>query len=468
MNRNKQNNYYSFLVLDILCLLFSLIIAYYLRHKNFELFSIGIYKEILFVLVAVNVLLFFTTDPFEDVLVRGYYVEFRKTLAYVILNFFITILYMFVVKTSSDYSRITLVLTYIIYLFSSYICRITLKWYYRKKSIDAIKNGEKSLLIVCKGNELADSINRINNSYVTHRITAAYVVDNKGSDESVKSLNSEEVLKFISTNWVDDILILCDYKKIPKKVLSGFKDSGIPIHIKLDRIVFFEDKKQIINTFGDYDVITAVTNEYSNWDMFVKRVVDIIGGVIGCIITLFLIIIIGPIIYIKSPGPIIYVSDRVGKNGKIFKFYKFRSMVMNADDLKETLKDNNRVKDGFMFKLDDDPRIIPGIGHFIRKTSLDEFPQFFNVLKGDMSLVGTRPPTLDEWNRYTPYYRSRLSIKPGITGLWQVSGRSNITDFNEVVRLDNEYINNWSLGLDIKILFKTVFMMFKKDKEGAL
>ena len=134
---------------------------------------------------------------------------------------------------------------------------------------------------------------------------------------------------------------------------------------------------------------------------------------------------------------------------------------MNADDLKDELRKQNRNKDGMMFKIKDDPRIIPGIGHFIRKTSLDEFPQFFNVLKGDMSLVGTRPPTLDEWQKYSPYYRSRLSVKPGITGMWQISGRSNITDFDEVVKLDNEYINNWSINLDIKILFKTILYLFK-------
>ena len=194
---------------------------------------------------------------------------------------------------------------------------------------------------------------------------------------------------------------------------------------------------------------------------------DIIGGIVGCLITLVLIVLIGPIIYMKSPGRIINSSNRVGKNGKVFKFYKFRSMVTNADELKKELMKQNRVKDGMMFKIENDPRIIPGIGNFIRKTSLDEFPQFFNVLKGDMSLVGTRPPTLDEWNKYSPYYRSRLSIKPGITGVWQVSGRSNITDFNEVVRLDNEYIDNWSLSLDIKLLFKTVIDIFKKDENGA-
>ena len=129
---------------------------------------------------------------------------------------------------------------------------------------------------------------------------------------------------------------------------------------------------------------------------------------------------------------------------------------MDAEERKKELMAQNDIKDGMMFKMDNDPRIIKGIGNFIRDYSLDEFPQFWNVLIGDMSLVGTRPPTVDEWEKYEMHHRSRLAFKPGLTGMWQVSGRSNITDFEEVVRLDTEYIKKWSPGLDIMILFKTV------------
>ena len=151
-------------------------------------------------------------------------------------------------------------------------------------------------------------------------------------------------------------------------------------------------------------------------------------------------------------------------------------MYLDAEERKKDLQAKNRVSDGMMFKLDWDPRIIgnkiidrkqvTGIGEFIRKTSLDEFPQFFNILLGQMSLVGTRPPTVDEWEKYRYHHRARMAFKPGLTGLWQISGRSEITDFEEVVRLDTEYINNWSLALDIKILFKTVKTVLRKD--GAM
>ena len=151
----------------------------------------------------------------------------------------------------------------------------------------------------------------------------------------------------------------------------------------------------------------------------------------------------------------------IGKNGRRFKIYKFRSMYMDAEERKKELMEKNKMS-GLMFKMDDDPRITK-VGKFIRKTSIDEFPQFFNVLKGDMSLVGTRPPTEDEFKQYKARYKKRLAMKPGITGLWQVSGRSSITDFEDVVKLDVQYIENWSFGLDLKILLQTVLVVLKHD-----
>ena len=152
-------------------------------------------------------------------------------------------------------------------------------------------------------------------------------------------------------------------------------------------------------------------------------------------------------------------------------------MYLDAEERKAELMKENRIADGMMFKLEFDPRIIgcekrpdgsikKGIGNFIRDYSLDEFPQFFNVLKGELSLCGTRPPTLDEWEKYDLHHRARLAIKPGITGLWQVSGRSDITDFEQVVELDKKYIREWSMGLDLRILMRTVKVVL--FKEGSM
>ena len=195
--------------------------------------------------------------------------------------------------------------------------------------------------------------------------------------------------------------------------------------------------------------------------MLIKRAIDIVGAIVGLIITAVVTVFVAPAILIESPGPLFFKQKRVGKNGRYFYMYKFRSMYNDAEERKKALMEQNEMK-GLMFKMTDDPRITK-VGKFIRATSIDELPQFFNVLKGDMSLVGTRPPTVDEFMQYAGYHKRRLSIKPGITGLWQVSGRSNIEDFEEVVKLDLEYIDNWSLALDMKILLKTILVVFKKD-----
>ena len=234
---------------------------------------------------------------------------------------------------------------------------------------------------------------------------------------------------------------------------------------------------QSVGRFGDYTVLTTSISIATPVQQLAKRMLDIVGGAIGCLITGILFLFLAPAIFIASPGPIFFTQERVGRNGKRFRIYKFRSMYMDAEERKKELLKLNQHGDGLMFKMEADPRIIgckilpdgrvkKGLGNFIRDWSLDEFPQFFNVLKGDMSLVGTRPPTLDEWERYEPHHRARLAVRPGITGLWQVSGRSKITDFEEVVRLDTKYIVDWSMALDLKILLKTVKVVIFRD--GAM
>ena len=249
---------------------------------------------------------------------------------------------------------------------------------------------------------------------------------------------------------------------------------GIPVHIRLP--LADVGGKMFTEKIGGYDVLTTTINYASPIQLAIKRLIDIIGGFFGSIAALIIMAIVGPKIKKESPGPILFKQTRIGKNGKRFTCYKIRSMYMDAEERKKELLAQNRYSDDMMFKLEWDPRIIgnkivdgkqvTGIGEKIRKSSLDEFPQFFNILLGQMSLVGTRPPTVDEWEKYKYHHRARLATKPGLTGLWQVSGRSEITDFEEVVKLDTEYINNWSLALDFKILLKTVKTVINKD--GAM
>ena len=190
----------------------------------------------------------------------------------------------------------------------------------------------------------------------------------------------------------------------------------------------------------------------------IKRFIDILGGLVGLSITLLLAIPISIAMQCDSPGPILYSQIRCGFNGKRFRIWKFRSMIVNAEQQKHLVENQAQ---GHIFKNDQDPRITR-IGRFLRRTSLDEFPQFWNVLTGDMSLVGTRPPTPDEVSNYSQKHLQRLFVKPGITGEWQVKGRSSISDFEEVVEMDLDYQRKWSIIYDINLILRTVLVVLAR------
>ncbi|TAF07751.1 MAG: sugar transferase [Nostocales cyanobacterium] len=192
-----------------------------------------------------------------------------------------------------------------------------------------------------------------------------------------------------------------------------------------------------------------------------KRLIDILGAIIGLIITSLVVVPVAIITLFSDPGPIFYSQIRCGLNGRTFRIWKFRSMVVNADKLKSLVK--NQAK-GNIFKSTDDPRITP-LGKFLRRSSLDELPQFWNVLMGDMSIVGTRPPTPDEVINYAPHHWERLRVKPGITGEWQTHGRSNIKDFETIVSMDLDYQRKWSITYDLMLIFKTIWVVL--DRKGA-
>jgi exopolysaccharide biosynthesis polyprenyl glycosylphosphotransferase len=198
--------------------------------------------------------------------------------------------------------------------------------------------------------------------------------------------------------------------------------------------------------------------EEKKFYLVAKRTMDIIGAIVGLILTSIIFLVVAIAIKLEDPkGTVFFSQTRVGKNGKEFKMYKFRSMVSDAEEKLNDLLKYNEVT-GAMFKMKNDPRVTK-VGRFIRKTSIDELPQLWNVLKGDMSLVGPRPPLPREVEQYTEYDKQRLLVTPGCTGLWQISGRSNV-GFKEMVELDLQYIRNRSILLDIKIIFKTVLVLF--------
>jgi lipopolysaccharide/colanic/teichoic acid biosynthesis glycosyltransferase len=190
-----------------------------------------------------------------------------------------------------------------------------------------------------------------------------------------------------------------------------------------------------------------------------KRLIDICGALVGLLITSLCFVPIAIAIWLDNPGPILYRQMRFGLNGRPFRLWKFRSMIVGADQLKHLVP--NEAK-GQIFKNYNDPRVTR-VGKYLRCTSLDEFPQFWNVLRGDMSLVGTRPPTIDEVARYQPRHFQRLCVKPGMTGEWQVHGRSKIEDFEEIVQMDLTYQQKWSIAYDWVLILKTIRVLFRQD-----
>jgi exopolysaccharide biosynthesis polyprenyl glycosylphosphotransferase len=272
----------------------------------------------------------------------------------------------------------------------------------------------------------------------------------------------DQMMEYIRQGVVDEVYIdtFVDREALNQQV-DLFLSMGITVHIGMG---FLPENlpNQIVEKMGGAYVVTTAVKTASGWQIALKRLMDIAGSLVGLVLTGIIFLFVAPAIKLASPGPIFFSQERIGKNGRPFKMYKFRSMYVDAEKRQKELMDQNEMQ-GLMFKVDNDPRIIgsekgpgKGIGNFIRKTSMDEFPQFWNVLKGDMSLVGTRPPTKTEYENYALHHKIRLSMKPGITGLWQVSGRNEITNFEKVVELDTAYIENWTLILDIKILFMTI------------
>lgn len=202
---------------------------------------------------------------------------------------------------------------------------------------------------------------------------------------------------------------------------------------------------------------SAVVNGFSY--RVIKRSLDIAGAGLALLILSPFLLLVGLLVKSTSPGPVFYPWNVIGRCGQPFRGYKFRTMVQNADELKAELQSKNEMN-GPVFKMKDDPRITP-LGRILRKYSIDELPQLWSVLKGDMSLVGPRPAGPHEWEKYESWQRRRLNVTPGITCLWQVNGRNRISDFNQWVKLDLWYIDNWSLSLDIKILCRTVLVVLR-------
>lgn len=455
----------DFIVIDIICAELSYLLAIMIRHGMGEI-EYSLYGNAALLLVPLEFMVGIFFSSYKNVLRRGYLKELKAVFLHSseIWAGFLMLIYL--LKITQRFSRIIFVLAWVLDIILGYTARVLWKNYLKRKFQE---NGNRALIIVTSSQLATKTVEiiRENNTYGL-KIMGLIILDKNcegdyyaGTPVVACKENAEE---YLSRNWVDEIFVnLQEYLKPPKDLIEACELMGITVHLRVARIDELNSTRKFVQNLAGYTVITNTVNTMDSRQASLKRLIDICGGLVGTMCTFLICIFIGPIIYVKSPGPIFYTQIRIGKNGRTFKIYKFRSMYMDADQRKKELMEQNKVKDGMMFKMENDPRIIKGIGHFIRNHSLDEFPQFINVLKGEMSMVGTRPPTVDEWVKYSPSHRIRMAAKPGITGMWQVSGRSSITDFEEVVKLDESYIREWSFALDFKIILKTIKGMVSGD-----
>lgn len=467
----------DFILLDLACAQVAFVLAYVIRHGIHNPYTNPDYLAMALIIEFSDIAAMMLGRNMSGIIKRGYYKEFISSFKNGFVMVAIVMFYVFATQKGETYSRITLLLMAVIYVYLTFVVRVLWKKHLYRK----MKQGKGKKLLVVTTNAVADEVvkNLKENNYSGYDIAGVILIDTNANGTDIQGIpvvaNYNDAEDYVRTGWVDEIFVdvrgAYDYAK---GLIGSFVEAGITVHLCISAMMDSYGESQIIQKLGSETVVTTSINYATASQMLLKRCLDIVGGLVGSVFTLVLTLFIGPVIYIKSPGSIFFKQKRVGLNGKTFNMYKFRSMYLDAEERKAELMAQNTMGDARMFKMDFDPRVIgnrllddgtqkKGFGQFLRDSSLDEFPQFFNVLKGDLSLVGTRPPLVSEVSEYEMHHKARLSIKPGITGMWQVSGRSNITDFEEVVRLDGQYIANWSFGLDIKILIKTVGVVLKKQ-----
>ncbi|MCI8785387.1 MAG: sugar transferase [Eubacterium sp.] len=446
----------DFTILDIVCLQIALMIAYIMRLGWHLPYSSEPYERLAIVMVLIDICVVFLFEPYTGILRRGHFQEANACITYCTIIFAGILAYEVATKQTEIYSRKVIFAYWVISIVVVYLSRVVLKYQILSRMKKA-KNLSVMILVTTQEYAKEALLEFEHLPYRDFIVSGVVVVDQKLRGAKICGVpvvaNADDFYEYLRTHVVDEVFINGNTRESSQALANELLEMGLTVHFNLVHMNALAPNK-VVEKYGNYMVLTSSMKIASPRQIFAKRLMDITGSLIGLVFCGISFLIFAPIIKLQSPGPVFFSQIRIGKNGRQFKLYKFRSMNVDAEKQKAALMGKNEMS-GLMFKIADDPRIFP-VGKIMRKYSIDELPQFFNVLKGDMSLVGTRPPTVEEFEQYQLHHKARLGIKPGITGMWQVSGRSEITDFEEVVALDTHYISQWSVGLDFKILCKTL------------
>lgn len=471
----------DFIIIDAILLNVSLILAYVIRRGNFKMFLFSQYRTIAILITVLHFCIVLFSSTYSDILYRGYFTEFKKVAFHTIKLVSVSFILLFLMGYTDLLSRFILVAFPFIFLILSYFAHIL----WKKVLLKVTKRGEnmRQFVLVTDQRHINEAVTKLQDgTNISFSIKGISLTREPDINSTLYKENQykgvpivaigKEMYDYCVTEVVDGVVICLGTKHIDemRRLADNFLNMGVTVFVVMN--LFAKDMPHTMFThLNSARVIATSINTASPLALFTKRVADIFFGIIGCIATGILFIFLAPLIKKADPkGPIFFKQERAGRNGRKFYMYKFRSMYVDAEERKKELMERNEME-GLMFKIDGDPRILgsgkdgkrKGLGYRIREWSLDEFPNAWSILKGDMSVVGTRPPTMDEYEKYELRHKSRLAVKPGLTGLWQVSGRSDITDFDEIVKLDNEYIQNWTIGLDIKIMLKTFAAVLKRQ-----
>lgn len=459
-NGNASSNITQYFI-DIFCLLISYFISYFVAIHLTNLNVISQYAWIMLVFIPVWVFSMYSQGMYDMTTFKYYDRILRSILIASILSGVNTAAMVFFIK-NQELSRIF----FAVYILLSTLIVIVERFIYTYLSKRYFKNNAKKIVVVGT-NIIADKFMRFIKKTDLKVNVVQYIKIGNDYENGFRELTDIKTYEYLNQLLKEEVIdevvftIPAMYIGDIEKYALMCEEMGITVSMVLE-LYDFKISQISLTNIGTLPMLTFHSVCLDRYQIVLKRIFDLIGALAGVAITAILSIVIIPMIKWDSKGPIFFTQNRVGVNGRIFKLYKFRSMVADAEEKKQDLMSKNQINGDLMFKIKSDPRTTK-VGRFLRSSSIDELPQFINVLKGNMSLVGTRPPTLDEIPKYKNHHWRRISIKPGITGLWQISGRSNITDFEEVVKLDTQYIDKWSIWLDIKIMLKTVFVIFKKN-----
>ncbi|MBD5531502.1 MAG: sugar transferase [Lachnospiraceae bacterium] len=449
---------YVLLITDILCLFLSYLLGLYLRfHSVSRIDEPNLHWNVFWGILVFSILYDSAVDYNRNFTKRGYYVEAKAIIKRNVIMAAGIGVVLFSFKQAENYSRLVYGYFMVADTLLTYGTHVALKRYLRVR-LRKERHKVKIMVITDRVNAPGLMDKLLKKAELYWDITSIAVMDGF-EKETINEIpvvaDGNNLLDVAKQMPIDEIFLYLPEasRKQVDQIIMDFETMGVVCHYNID-VAGLSTKNSTVEEFGGFTVITYAENRIDYKRRMIKRLIDIAGSLVGLLITLVLLPFVALAIKLDSKGPVFFAQTRIGKNGRRFKIYKFRSMYVDAEARKKELEAQNEVQ-GLMFKMENDPRITR-VGHFLRKTSIDELPQFYNILIGDMSLVGTRPPTEDEFEQYTPYYRRRLCMTPGLTGLWQVSGRSDVQNFDDVVKYDLHYIDYWSLSLDFKILVQTI------------